>query len=264
MPLTHRTALVACSEAKSGALSAGLRSLGAEVLIFPVISTKGIADKRVLDAALDGLNQYSWIIFTSTYGVRYFLARMEERNIARDRCRSIQVCAVGPATAAALESAGVGVSLVPRDFVAEGILSALEERYGGLHRLAGLRILLPRAKEARGLLPRALAAVGALVDVVPCYENTLPELDADWMRSVLARTPDLLVFTSSSAVNNFIALLGGDDGRKMLSRATVAALGPITARALASFGKQAEILPRENTIPSLLDAIRLHYLTTSS
>lgn len=261
LPLTHRTVLVACSEAKSEALSTGLKSLGAEVLIFPVISIRGIADTRALDAALDDLGEYSWIIFTSTYGVHYFLTRMEERNIARDRCRRVQVCAVGPATAAALKAAGVSVSLVPREFVAEGILSAFEERCGGLRRLAGLRILLPRAKEARDLLPRALETVGARVDVAPCYENTLPDIDADRARSVLTCTPDLLVFTSSSTVNNFVALLGGESGRKMLSHATVAALGPIAARTLASFGKQAEILPRENTIPFLLDAIRLYYLT---
>jgi uroporphyrinogen III methyltransferase/synthase len=171
---------------------------------------------------------------------------------------------VGPATAAALETAGVSVSLVPREFVAEGILSALEERCGGLRGLAGLRILLPRAKEARDLLPRALEAAGARVDVAPCYENTLPEIDAKQVQSVLACTPDLLVFTSSSTINNFVALLGSESGRKMLSDATVAALGPITARTLASLGKQAEILPRENTIPSLLDGIRLYYQTPAS
>jgi uroporphyrinogen III methyltransferase/synthase len=264
LPLTHRTALVACSETKSEALAAGLKALGAKVIIFPVISIRGIADKRALDAALDDLSAYSWIIFTSTYGVHYFLTRMEERNIPRNRCRHPQVCAVGPATAAALETAGVSVSLVPREYVAEGILSALEERCGGLRGLAGLRILLPRAKEARNLLPRSLEAAGARVDVAPCYENTLPEIDAEQVQSVLACTPDLLVFTSSSTLNNFVALLGSESGRKMLSDATVAALGPITARTLASLGKQAEIVPRENTIPSLLDAIRLYYQTPAS
>jgi uroporphyrinogen III methyltransferase/synthase len=264
LPLTRKIALVACSEAKSEALSTGLRSLGAEVTIFPVISIKGIVDARALDAALDNLGDYSWIIFTSTYGVHYFLTRMEERRIAKERIRKVQVCAVGPATAAALEAAGVSVSLVPKEFVAEGILAVFEERYEDLRAMAGLRILLPRAKEARDLLPRALEAVGARVDVAPCYENTLPEIDADRVRSVLACTPDLLVFTSSSTVNNFVTLLGRENGRRMLSDATVAALGPITARTLAAFGKQAEILPRENTIPSLLVAIRLYYQTQIS
>ncbi|MBZ5498285.1 MAG: uroporphyrinogen-III synthase [Acidobacteriia bacterium] len=251
--------MLACSEMKAGALVAGLEALGAEVLVFPVIRIRAVTDHSIMDAALDELAEYSWIIFTSAYGVRFFLNRMQERGIAKDRCRRLRICAVGPATADALERSGIRVSLVPGEFAAEGILAALAEKHGGMNGLAGLRILLPRAREARDLLPRALQAAGARVDVVPCYENTLPELDRDCVQSVLRHPPHLLVFTSSSTVNNFVTLLGNIHGVKMLADATVAVLGPVTARTVAAFGKQAEIVPCENTIPSLLESIRLYY-----
>lgn len=258
-PLARKTALLACSELKAAPLAAGLKELGAEVCIFPVIQIQAIVDRTKLDAALDELGGYSWIIFTSTYGVRYFVNRMDERGITRDWCGKVKICAVGPATAAALRSAGFSVSLVPDEFAAEGILAALAAKHGGMNGLAGMRIMLPRAQEARDLLPRALKEAGVRVDIVPCYQNVLPDLDRDQAQSVLRHRPDLMVFTSSSTVNNFVALLGDEDGRKLLADATVAVLGPITARTLASFGKRADILPQENTIPSLLNEIRSYY-----
>jgi uroporphyrinogen-III synthase len=260
--LARKRALLACSEMKSGSLVAGLESLGADVLVFPVILIKAIDDKRALDAALDAMHQYAWIIFTSVYGVRFFLNRMEERGIAKERVADRQICAVGPGTAAALETKGIRVSLIPREYMAGGIVAALEERHGGMDRLAGVRILLPRARDARDTLPNALDAAGVRVDLVACYENLLPEIEPDRVRSVVTNPPDLLVFTSSSTVRNFVTLLGRDTAGSVLAAATVAALGPITAHTLASYGKPAEIVPQKSTIPSLLDAIRIHYQTS--
>jgi len=264
MPLAGKNVVIACSESKSEALASGLRALGAEVRVFTVLSIRETSDQGALDAALDHLHEYAWIVFTSTHGVHFFLRRMEDRGIPRCLGRDLQVCAVGPATAAALEVAGIPVSLVPKQFLAEGILRSLAEKYGSLSALAGLRILLPRAMEARDLIPRILEAAGARVDVAPCYENVLPEIDSKQVQDFLACTPDLLVFTSSSAVNNFVTLIGSTEGQEVLSHATVAALGTVTERTLAAFGKQAEILPRESTIAVLLEAIRGYYesLTT--
>ena len=99
-------------------------------MIFPVISIRMIADTSALDASLDQLDEYAWIIFTSGYGVRFFLNRMEDRGIAVERCNRRQVCAVGPATAAELQRRGVRVSLIPGEFVAEGVLAALQRKSG--------------------------------------------------------------------------------------------------------------------------------------
>ena len=258
-PLLRRTALLACSEMKAEILASGLAALGAEILVFPVMEIREIADRRALDTALDHLDKYDWIIFTSAYGVRFFLGRMAERGIAMERSGWPKVCAVGPATAAALEKRGVRVTLIPRDYVAEGILAAFQERQASLSGAPGIRILLPRARQARDLLPNVLAKIGALVDTVPCYETVLPAIDREQVQTVLRRPPDLLVFTSSSAVRNFVAILGGEGARSVFGGSTVAALGPVTTHTLAACGKQAEIRPCENTIPSLLEAIGRYF-----
>jgi len=263
-PLMRRTALVACSEMKAAPLASGLAALGAEIRVFPVIEIREIADKGALDTALDHLDEYAWIIFTSAYGVRFFLDQMAERGIAIERCNGRRICAVGPATAAALENRGVRVTVIPGEYVAEGVLTVLQKQQESLGGLAGVRILLPRARQARDLLPNTLARLGAQVDRVACYETVLPAVDAHRVQAVLRKPPDLLVFTSSSAVRNFTAILGIEGARGVLDQSTVAALGPVTARTLADCGKQAEIQPRENTIPSLLEAIGCYFQALSA
>ncbi len=262
LPLACKTVMIACSEMKTLNITSGLESLGAKVIGFPVIEIKELSDKRALDAALDRLAGYAWVIFTSIYGVRFFLDRMKARDLSISPLNRLKICAVGPATAAALEASGVHVTLVPHEHTTEGILSALAEVHGGLDPLRGLRVLLPRAKEARDLIPRKLEEAGALPDDIPCYENTLPRVNPDRLQSLLDQPPDLLVFTSSSTVSNFITLLGSGHADKLLSSARVAVLGPVTAGTLASHGRRADIIPVESTIPSLLSAISLYYQNT--
>jgi uroporphyrinogen III methyltransferase/synthase len=202
------------------------------------------------------LERYAWIIFTSSYGVTFFLQRMQERGISRHSLSDPKICAVGPATARTLKEFDISVALIPRQFVAEGVLQALEQYHGGLQNLSGRRILLARAKEARDVLPDALRAAGAQVDVVSCYQTVKAELDDTAIRKLKAKMPEIVVFTSSSTVRNLIEILGIDIWETMRKESTVAALGPVTAATVESFGKRASILPKENTVASLIDAIR--------
>lgn len=259
LPLENKIVVLTASELKSTRLSAGLVQLGARVIPFPTIEIREISDTDPIDASLDALAAYAWIIFTSSYGAHYFFRRLTERGIPLERLRNPKICAVGPATAAALIEAGVEVHLIPDDFVAEGVVRALAEFHGGLENLAGRRILIPRAKEGRDVLPRALASAGARVDVVACYESVLPNADKSTLNTLLNQVPDLIVFTSSLTVSNFVKLMGEPDGKRVLRAATVAALGPITAGTVESFGKQPEIRARENTTESLLEAIVRYY-----
>lgn len=254
-PLAHRIVLIACSEMKAARLAGGLEALGATVQLLPVIAIREIEDKRALDHALETLQQYSWLLFTSAYAVRFFLGRADSLNLGNDALSRIPMCAIGPATGEALRQAGHHVALVPKEYVAEGVLAALAEFHGGMENLRGLRLLMPRALEARDLLPRALEAAGATVDVVPCYENTVPELDPERIESLLRNPPDWCVFTSSSAVNHFFTLVGSRAAHPSIANARMAVLGPITARALAEHGRQPDLVPEENTIPALLSAL---------
>ncbi len=260
-PLLNRTAVVACSDKKLAELKAGLEALGARVLPFPVIEAREIQDTRLLDQALSSLDEYSWMIFTSAYGVTFFLRRLLDQGVGG---KIPKICAIGPATAKAVMEFGYEVALVPEQFVAEGIIQALSEFSGGLASLAGHRILIPRAKEGRDVLPEALRESGALVDVVPCYETVQAELEEGLIETIRASRPDLAVFTSSSAVRNTIDILGAADGTIMLRESVVAALGPITRSTAESFGKSPEIVPKKSTIASLLEEICKYYNRNNS
>jgi uroporphyrinogen III methyltransferase / synthase len=240
-------------------LSAGLEALGGKIVPLPVIEAIEIADKHPLDKAIFSLENYSWIIFTSAYGVAFFAKRLAELGFLPSKLAGRNICAVGPATARAMKEHGFDATLVPEEYVAEGVIQALDRSCGGIQKLAGQRILLPRALEARDVLPNALIDAGALVDIVPCYQTQKAELEEVIIKQTHTRTPDLIVFTSSSAVKNLLAILGQEYGKKLFSNSTVAVLGPIAAKTVESFGKTAEIVPKENTVISLLDKIQEYY-----
>jgi uroporphyrinogen-III synthase len=246
--------LAVCSPMKAEALVPALEALGASVEHFQALQVREPADYSMLDAAMDRLQDYDWLIFTSAYGVEFFTRRLDRRLPG-----PLRVCAIGPATAAKARELGLGVDLVPEQFVAEGVVAALSRLHGGKDGLAGKRFLLPRAKEARDTIPAELTAAGAEVHVVVCYETVPPRPAPQIMARILDTRPDLIVFTSSSGVSNFVSLLGTESALDLLGSAAVAAIGPVTARTLESFGRKADIVPSENTITSLVDSIRRHF-----
>jgi uroporphyrinogen III methyltransferase / synthase len=263
IPLLNKTIFAVCSAKKMAELQAGLESMGGRVVPLPVIEPSEIEDKRDLDRALRSLDKHSWIIFSSVYGVAFFAKRVDELGI-RINTAAQKICAVGPATAKALKEAGLEPALVPEEYVAEGVVQALDRYHGGLQNLAGHCILLPRALEARDTLPNALIEAGAKVDVVPCYQTMKADLGKAMVARLRATVPDLIVFTSSSTIKNLMAILGQDYGKSLLLNSTVAVIGPITAKTAESFGKAADVIPKENTVASLIEAIRERYDHTGS
>lgn len=258
-PLINRTVLVACSAKKMSRLLSGLEAMGAIALPAPVIQIVELKDNRRLDESLRFLRKYSWVIFTSAHGVSYFMRRSEELGVRIDGREMPKICAIGPATAREVREHSCKVDLMPDEFVAEGVVQALFRSCGGANALKGLRILIPRAKVGREVLPDALARSGAIVDLVPCYQTVQAPLDDALIEALHERLPDLVVFTSSSTVTSLVTLLGPEVAQPLLRRSTVAAIGRITGETLESFGRKADIIPEESTIPSLLDAIRRYY-----
>lgn len=258
-PLSNLTILIACSAKKMAELVAGIQAMGGNAVPFPIIEAQEIEDKHLLDEALASLQKYAWIIFTSAYGVSFFMQRMNQLAIGTNNQNMPNICAIGPATARAVKESGYDVALIPTKFVAEGVVEALGKYHGGLQALAGHRILIPRAKDARELLPEALLEAGALVDVAPCYQTVRVEPDGAILRQLREKKPDLIIFTSSSGIRHLVDLLEEDEGRSMLMKSVVAVIGPITYNTAESFGKHAEIIPKENTIASLLEAIREYF-----
>ena len=231
-----------------------LEGYGAEVIECPTIAFLPPKDWTDLDQVLDRIGSYHWVIFTSTNGVRFFLGRLQERGRDQEVLHGIKVATIGPATAAAVQEAGIHPDLVPEEYRAEAILEALDRD------LRGVRFLIPRAAEAREILPAGLRERGAEVEVVPVYRTVRVADESGTVLSLLQRGQvDAVTFTSSSTVVNFVEMFPGEDLTALLKGVTVACIGPITAETADRYGLGADVIPSIFTIPSLAEALVTHY-----
>jgi uroporphyrinogen III methyltransferase/synthase len=156
--------LVTRGRTQSAEITSLLEKAGAEVINCPTIEIREPHSWAALDAAIEKLESYDWIIFTSTNGVEFFYRRLAQRRGEAARLPDKTItCAIGPATAKALETASARVDIVARDSKAEGVLAAIIEQAGGPDNMRGLRFLIPRARIARDVLPVELSALGATV-----------------------------------------------------------------------------------------------------
>jgi uroporphyrinogen III methyltransferase/synthase len=234
-----------------------LERLGARVVECPTIEIVEPESYAALDQAIEDLFGYDWIIFTSANGVEHFIRRLGLKGVDVSALDELRVCAIGGATADRLRDARVHVDVVPEKFQAEGVYAALESYVGGREGMDRLNFLLPRAAVARDLLPRALEAAGARVDVVTAYRTVRPEThDRARVEALLVGgAVDCVTFTSASTVVNFAQLFETGDLRPLLGGAAVACIGEITSQTAAGYGLQTHVRPGEATVPALARAI---------
>ena len=172
----------------------------------------------------------------------------------------LSLCAIGPATAERLRSKGLIPDVVPDDFQAEGLLAALGEKVQ-----AGQKVLLPRAAGSRDVLPEGLRRLGAQVDEIHLYESVPPDsFDAETLQAILASPIDLITFTSSSTVVNFVGLIGTDTAAQLASRIPAACIGPITAATARENGFTVAVEAAAYTMDGLLEAIRKNLVRSSA
>jgi len=247
-PLFGRRIVVTRAREQAGTLADRLRSLGADAVELPTIEISPAADYGPLDCAIANLASYDWLIFTSANGVRFFLDRLD-RSAADLRSLRARICAIGPATRAAVEALHLKVDLMGKEYVAEGLIDAFAQ-----HDLAGKRVLLPRAAVARDLVPSVLARRGAHVDVVEAYRTVIPADASARAREIFARKPDAITFTSSSTVQNFVSIAGAES----LAGVKVVSIGPVTTATARRLGVEVSAEAREFTIDGLLRAIVEH------
>jgi len=233
-----------------------LAAYGAEPVEAPTIQIVPPASWEAIDQAIVRLAEYSWLIFTSVNGVKPFMDRLRLASKDARALAHLRVCAIGPRTAAELEKFGMTPDVVPTEYQAEGVLAAL-----AAYDLRGKQVLIPRAESARELLPEQLRGMGAKVDVIPVYRTMAPTADLNHLREQIeAGTVDVVTFTSSSTVRNFVDMLGGvDDMRRLGAKTTIACIGPITAQTAEEYGLPVTILAAENTVPALAQAIVRHF-----
>ena len=246
--LAGRTIVVTRARPQSSAFSAALADLGAQVIEIPTIEILP-TESSELETALRSLDRNDWLFFTSVNGASIFLERLDQIS-PKHKGAMPAICAIGPATADEVRHFGHEVQLQPQLFQAEGILDELTELYAG--DLSALRILLPRAKIARSILPERLKELGAEVEVIPVYHTTLPRESMALLKKTLGEYPiDLITFTSSSTVRNFVTI--AED--MPLSGYDCAVIGPITADTATELGLRVVLQPLHATIPDFVDAI---------
>jgi uroporphyrinogen III methyltransferase/synthase len=255
-PLFGKRVFITRAKEQAVELIAMLAAYGAEPVEAPTIRIVPPADWAPVDKAIGAIGSYDWVIFTSMNGVARFMTRLCASGLDARCLAGRRLCCIGPRTAKELEKFGVKADAIPVDYQAEGILVTLERQD-----LKKARVLIPRAEVARELLPDELRARGAHVEVVPVYRTLVPSKDGDgWRRQLVDRQIHVVTFTSSSTVRNFVEMLGGADVVKALLKSVViACIGPITAKTVEEYGLTVSIVPGENTISALADAIAQYY-----
>lgn len=229
---------------------------GFEPVMFPVIEIRPMKDNPALDRALQRLSCYDWVVFSSVNGVEVFLDRfravMKQKSseVNSPLFSAVRTAAIGPKTAEALHGQGVTPSFVPSEYVAEAILPGL----GDLH---GRWVLLPRAEIARQVLPDAIAAAGGIAHEIAVYQ-TLPTVPDPISLAALKAGVDVVTFTSSSTVENFVALVqkAGLDPFHLPGDPLIACIGPITHRTAQELGFQKLMMAEKYTTEGLAQSLR--------
>ncbi len=249
LPLAGRRILVTRAPHQAGKLSEGLRALGAEPVEVPVLEIRPPANFAPFDAALRRFHQYDWLILTSANAIRALQSRAAALGLKLIQPPSMKIAAVGEATADAARKAGLGIAFVPASYVAESLVKGLTGR------MSGLRILLARAAVARDVIPDAMRAAGATVDVVDAYRNVLPEAAPERLRLALAQPIAAVTFTSSSSVTHLAEAARQAGVVFPFAGIPAISIGPITTQSLRDLGWPPAAEAKPSDIPSLIAAV---------
>lgn len=248
-PMFGKRILVTRARNQASKLTVKLENLGAEVIEAPAIEITDPSDLyEALDKAIDHVQDYHWLIFTSANGVEYFFNRLYQAGKDVRALGYAKIAAIGSATAEKLKQYGIVADVIPQEYRAEGVIEAMK---GKLPPHA--KILLPRAEEAREILPEKLREMGAEVEVAPAYRTVCGDVDSEALVSELVNGEiDVVTFTSSSTVKNLVNIIGSVD---FLKDVKTACIGPVTADTAKSLGIEPDIIAKEYTIDGLVEAI---------
>ena len=246
-PLFGKRIVVTRATQQAPILSDKLRELGADVIEMPATQIARL-DLAPLRAAIDGISDYQWLIFTSQNAVAIFWEQLLGREKDSRALAGLRIAAVGPATAGALLEHGITVDVIPQRFVAEGLLEILRARDD----VAGRQVLYVTAEGARDVLPAGLREIGAKVSIIEAYRSIPDGVGAETLARAIERGKvDLATFTSASAVTGYIEAVG----EEMALKVPAASIGPQTSAALTEAGIEVKVDAGESTIDGLVAAV---------
>ncbi len=253
LPLFGQRVVVTRPGDEAARASADLESLGAEALIAPTVVIRPLEDFQRLDATIQRLDQFDWLVFTSGNGVRHFLDRLDVLGLDLRAVGRLKLAAIGPVTAETLAKYRLRADLVPESYRSEALAEAL------LPKVAGRRVLLARADRGRTVLKDELSRV-AHVEQIAVYRNVdAPAIPADVLDRIHKGTVDWVTLTSSAITERLHALLN-DEARSRIGRTIrLASLSPVTTATAERLGwvvaAEAKVYTWDGLLQAIVDAM---------
>ena len=255
-PLFGKKIVITRARAQASGLVAQLGRLGAQCIEIPTIKIAPPQDLAPLEEAIDHLDRYDWMVLTSVNGVKFFFDTLFAKGKDVRALGHLKFACIGPVTKERLKDYGIISDILPKTYRAESVIEAFSDLD-----MTGKKVLLPRAKKARTILPEELTRMGAVVDEVTAYETRLDDQGKDQLIEMLKnKEVDAVTFTSSSTVTNFMTLLEKENAPALLKGVALASIGPITSDTIRELGLVPAMEADPYTIDGLLDAL-LSYWT---
>ena len=246
--------IVTRTREQASELVASLEENGASCYECATINIEPVEDYYILDEAIERIDEYHWLLFTSLNGVKYFFRRLFEKGLDARDLKGPDIGVVGKSTADLLLEYGINADLIPPVFTGEGLAESLLDQG-----VEGRNVLIPRAVEGRELLPETLRGGGAQVTIAPIYQNVPPEGRREELRAELeSGEVDMVTFTSSSTVRNFLTMVDAADQEeleRLMTGVSIAAIGPITAKTVSDSGLKVDVQPERHTIEAMVEEI---------
>ena len=254
-PLFGKQIVITRARAQASSLVSKLSRLGAQCIEIPTIKIAPPEDISPLKKSIKNLDIYDWLVFTSVNGVKFFFDTLFDMGKDVRSLGHLKLACIGPVTKERLQDYGIISDILPETYRAESVIKAFSNI-----ELKNKKILLPRAKKARTILPEELTKMGAKVDEVIAYETLLDIDKKEELINLLQDNKiDAVTFTSSSTVSNFISLLDSKDNRKLLKNVITASIGPITSETARSLDIEPDIEAKEYTIQGLVYSLLAYY-----
>lgn len=248
-PLHGKSIVVTRARTQSSGLVEVIEELGGEAIEVPAIKIKNIIPNEQLDEGIYALKKYSYIIFTSTNGVKVFFERLFELGFDSRALAGIKIVAIGKATSGELNNYSLCADIVPKKFVSESIVEELREKL-----MPEDNILIPRAKEARSYLIDELSKLCSVTEI-STYETLLEDTEKEYLFELLYKNKlDYITFTSSSTVHNFMLMLKKDN-INLLEQVKLVSIGPITSKTLREYNLKVYKEALEYTIDGVITCI---------
>ncbi|CCK79235.1 uroporphyrinogen-III C-methyltransferase [Desulfobacula toluolica] len=254
-PLFGKRIVITRARAQASDLVSKLSKLGANCIEIPTIQITAPEDTSPLKASVENIKNYDWLIFTSVNGVKFFFDTLFDMGKDVRVLGHLKFACIGPVTKERLKDYGIISDILPKTYRAESVIDAFSSV-----EINNKKILLPRAKKARTILPEELTKMGARVDEVIAYETRLAKGGKKELISLLEKNEiDAVTFTSSSTVSNFMSLLESKDAKKLLANVVTASIGPITSDTARLLDIKPDIEAKEYTIQGLVDSLSSYY-----